>query len=201
MSRYDEYQEPGSGGVGSGGKTAIGIIVIVVGGGLLAVAVCCGGIVYLYTVMFKSMENMMDNMQEEMRRQQEEGKRREEQLQQSQRFVRSFVDDIQANRLDRAYAGTSARYQKRFSEKEFEDLIRANPVLQDKKQTVDLKGTVVSNDNHKYQYTLSQPSEKQDKPEPGVPPKPKPAGQLEVTLSLVRQGDDWHVDEITVVKK
>lgn len=118
-------------GTGSGGKTVL-IVVSIICGTLLIVALACGGIIFL---AFRAIERVAEEIKpalEEMREQEDQNRRATE-------VMTDFLDHLRADRLDAAYALTSAAFQKQVSRDDFDRLIDRYPFLKQQGAMVQLK--------------------------------------------------------------
>jgi hypothetical protein len=179
--RRDQDEEPAPSG--GGGSTAVKIIAII-GGVFLLIALICGGAVY-YVV--SSAKKGLTNLQEKLSEEIEKEKKRQENSDKtkSKKFADSFLQELKANRSDAAYQMTSAGYRQRVPQDQFAELLkqhsatigaampfRINPFDPD-------MGTT-------YRYTASSFAQ---------------GKRWEIAVTVVKEGQNWKVDQLSVDEK
>jgi hypothetical protein len=129
----------------------------------------------------------------------------------------AFLSDLQANRIDVAYASTSAAYQAKTSRKQFDEFLAEHPLLT--KHTLHTQRTAnlpMQGNNTKtatISYVLNDSgTDEDDEPDPDdhdAKPKPKVEKKKEekkkdtpksivCTLVLIEENGKWVIDQFTV---
>src|ERR1700675_2451682 len=106
----------GEGRESSGSNTVV-IVLAIIGGIVLGIVLVCGGLAYF---VIQRMAPAIDKIVQTVG-----------DAQKGKAPAETFIEDIQSNRLDAAYDGTTAGFQSRMSRKEFEELIRKHPDVKD----------------------------------------------------------------------
>lgn len=129
----------------------------------------------------------------------------------------AFLNDLQGNRIDAAYATTSAGYQAKTSRKQFDEFLAAHPLLTKHKSHMQRTANLPGQGNAKsatMTYTLSESPWVDDDDEPDaddfeVKPKPKDVKpkddkkkdtpkSIVCTLVLIEENGKWVIDQFTV---
>jgi hypothetical protein len=172
----------GEGRESSGSNTVV-IVLAIIGGIVLGIVLVCGGLAYfVIQKMAPAINAVVQTVGD---------------LKISSTTAHAFIDDIQSNRLDAAYGGTTAGFQSRMSRKEFEQLIRKHPELQD--STIVRKQALRPNiENHR-------PGDPNGVDIPSFETVPytcvfesAEGESMELSLTVTKEGDGFKVDQFTV---
>jgi hypothetical protein len=172
----------GEGRESSGSNTVV-IVLAIIGGIVLGIVLVCGGLVYFVVQKMAPAINAVAQTIGD--------------VQKGKAAAQTFIEDIQSNRLDAAYDATTAGFQSRMSRKEFEELIRKHPELQDP--------TIVR------KQALRPILENHRAGDDGVPDIPSfqtvpytcdfesaEGEPMELSVTVTKQGDAFKVDQFTV---
>lgn len=127
----------------------------------------------------------------------------------------AFLSDLQGNRIDVAYASTSAAYQAKTSRKQFDEFLAEHPLLtkhgfhSQRTANLPVQGKTKS---ATLSYVLSEFGTDDDEPDPDdadAKPKPKDAQKKDekknatpksivCTLVLIEENGKWVIDQFTV---
>jgi hypothetical protein len=171
----------GEGRESSGSNTVV-IVLAIIGGVVLGIVLVCGGLVYYVVQKMAPAINAVAQTIGD--------------VQKSKAAAEAFIDDIQSNRLDAAYDATTADFQSRMSRKEFEQLIRKHPELQD--STIVRKQALRPNieTNHSGDNVADIPS---FETVPYIGHFESADGEsMELSVTVTKQRDAFKVDQLTV---
>jgi hypothetical protein len=171
----------------SGGNTAVKILAII-GAVVLGIVLVCGGLAFY---AFRSAQQGLDQMQvevaarqEQMRREQQERERKEANSDngRSEQFANAFLQEVKGNRADPAYRMTTAAFKARVSQDAFKTLVQksAGPLNLSLPVSADLfapeAGAV---------YSFHGPVMDNRR-------------VLNLSLTVVKEGNDWKVDQFAL---
>src|SRR5262249_29764954 len=104
-------------------------IVAIVAGVVLTIALMCGGLgFYAIHSVFKTAEGFQEKVVEQIEKAQKEQERLQKELEnsdkeKSRQFANGFVQELRGNRVEAAYAMTTAAYKKRVSLEQLKELV------------------------------------------------------------------------------
>jgi hypothetical protein len=156
---------------GGGGGTAVKIIAIIAGALLLVFFACTGLVVYGCYSLKKAGENFISDVEKRQKELEKSDKRA------ASKFGESFIQELKAKRYDAAYKMTSADYQKGTTRKDFETFVVKN------------------------QEALTGFGSFQEDflaPESGSTFVLTKLGQGNPKMTVIKDGNSWKVDKLTV---
>jgi hypothetical protein len=172
----------GEGRESSGSNTVV-IVLAIIGGIVLGIVLVCGGLAYF---VIQKMGPAIDKVVKTVG-----------DVQKGKAAAETFIEDIQSNRLDAAYDGTTAGFQSRMSRKEFEELIRKHPDVKDPSIVRKHALRPIIEDNRAHNPNVADIPSFETVPytydfdsAEGEP--------MELSLTVTKEGDAFKVDEFTV---
>lgn len=196
---YQPYEDPYSRDPDSGSSTMkiVVIIVAIIAGVFLVVCLLCAGIGFLF---WSSARSSLEQAQERALEQAERAQREMEKVRQEwanldadsgegKRFAEAFLRAIREQRFADACRETTAAFKKQFpGEKELAAFSRAHPALGRPAVLFDEDFAQQGRTRLRYSVTGWEGT--------GVPPKMTRFTMTKFTLTVVKEGLNWKVDDL-----
>ncbi len=145
---------------GRSSRLPVVLIVCLVGGGLVLALLVCGGLAFW---LFKSIS---------------------QEVPVAQASAEAFLDHLQQNRFDEAYAQTAPEYQRAMNKEQFKGFVMAFPAfVNHNSRSFTMRGIHLDNRGGRAQFAVTLLG-------PGPP--------LACTVNLTKQGGQWQVQHLSV---
>jgi hypothetical protein len=146
-------------------RTVVWVIVIVAAV-IVAALLVCAGVGYLAVKALQQVAASAKDLMQDM--------------QSAQVLGPDFLSDLKADRIDAAYARTSASYQKEWSPQAFRDFLKKHPLLT-KHTSATMQDFQFTPPNATERFNLVGPSSTET-----------------CTLVIIKEGEQWKIHQLTV---